>query len=246
MDERILITGAAGVVGTVLRRRLRRPGRVFRLLDIAPQQAPGPDEPVEIITGSVTDPATVAAACDGVDAVVHLGGLGPGSGWADVLAVNVDGTHTVLEAARIAEVDRVLLGSGIDVAGHRAGRESPAGAPARPGTYSGVGNAAVEGLGSMYHSRFGMDVVVLRLGSCAETRPAEDRDGTGAWLSPEDAGRLFDACIRHPAPGYRIVRGVSGGVGGALSPAGTPGTAAAPGAPLDGVVADAERFSTGL
>lgn len=36
-DQRVLITGSAGIVGNLMRPRLRRPGRVLRLLDLAPQ-----------------------------------------------------------------------------------------------------------------------------------------------------------------------------------------------------------------
>jgi nucleoside-diphosphate-sugar epimerase len=38
-DQRVLITGAAGIVGTIMRSRLRRPGRVLRLLDVTDQPA---------------------------------------------------------------------------------------------------------------------------------------------------------------------------------------------------------------
>ena len=58
----ILITGAAGRIGTMLRPRLARPGRVLRLLDVVPLAAPaGPGE--EAVTASVTDMAAVTAAC---------------------------------------------------------------------------------------------------------------------------------------------------------------------------------------
>jgi nucleoside-diphosphate-sugar epimerase len=57
-DQRVLITGAADIVGTIMRSRLRRPGRVLRLLDLTDQPAAEVGEDVELITGSVTDPAT--------------------------------------------------------------------------------------------------------------------------------------------------------------------------------------------
>ncbi len=64
----ILITGAAGRIATMLRPRLARPGRVLRLLDIAPLATPaGPGE--ESVTALVTDMAAMTAACAGADAV---------------------------------------------------------------------------------------------------------------------------------------------------------------------------------
>ena len=65
----ILMTGAAGLIGTMLRTRLAQPGRTLRLLDVAPMAA-GPGE--EAIQASVTDLEAMTAACQGVDAVVHL------------------------------------------------------------------------------------------------------------------------------------------------------------------------------
>jgi len=67
----ILMTGAAGLIGTMLRTRLAQPGRTLRLLDVAPVTA-GPGE--EAIQASVTDLEAMTAACQGVDAVIHLGG----------------------------------------------------------------------------------------------------------------------------------------------------------------------------
>lgn len=65
IDQRILITGASGIVGRLMRPRLRRDGRVLRLLDITAPAPAEPGEPVETITGSVTDPDVMARACEG-------------------------------------------------------------------------------------------------------------------------------------------------------------------------------------
>ena len=106
----ILITGAAGRIGTMLRSRLARPGRVLRLLDVAPlAQPPGPGE--EAVTASVTDMAAMTAACAGADAVIHLGGIPTEDAWAPILDVNINGTYTVFEAARRAGVPRVVFAS---------------------------------------------------------------------------------------------------------------------------------------
>src|ERR1700761_8074540 len=98
-ERTIVITGAAGRIGTYLRSRLARPDRVLRLLDVAPLAAPsGPGE--EPVTASVTDLAAMTAACAGVDAVIHLGGIPSENAWAPILDVNINGTYTVFEAAR--------------------------------------------------------------------------------------------------------------------------------------------------
>ncbi|SFW87746.1 NAD-dependent epimerase/dehydratase family protein [Amycolatopsis australiensis] len=207
-DQRVLITGSAGVVGTLMRPRLRRPGRVLRLLDLAPQTASDASE--EIVTASVTDPEAMAAACEGVDALIHLGGHSRENSWEATLDVNINGTHTVLEAARAAGVSRVVLASSNHAVGfRRVDEDLPADSSPRPDTYYGVSKAAIEALGSLYHSRFGMDVIVIRIGSCFETPLPLGPRGLTTWLSPDDGARLFEACLAAPSPGYRLIWGVS-------------------------------------
>src|SRR5581483_5682046 len=115
----VLITGAAGGLGQLLRPRLRRPDRVLRLLDVVLPAPAEPGEPVEILTGSVTDPAVMADACAGVEAIIHLGGHSRETAWADAVEVNINGTHTVLEAARQAGVGRIILASSNHAVGFR-------------------------------------------------------------------------------------------------------------------------------
>lgn len=207
-EQRVLITGAAGKVGQMVRARMV--GRPLRLLDVAAPEPARAAEDVEIRTGSVTDAAVMRDACAGVGAVVHLGGVSAENTWGSVLDVNIDGTRTVLEAARLAGVTRVLLASSNHAAGFRTRGEGdplPADVPIRPDTYYGVSKAAMEALGSLYHDRYGMDVICLRIGTMDE-RP-EDPRALATWLSPDDGTRLVEACLSAPSPGFRIVWGVS-------------------------------------
>ncbi len=207
----ILITGAAGRIGQMLRTRLARPDRLLRLLDMTPPKPAATGEPVEVMpAGSVTDSDAVRRAADGADAIVHLGGVPTEGPWPDVLAVNVDGTRTVLEAARLAAVPKLVLASSNHAVGFYRRAEAPADGlpddvPARPDTYYGLSKAALEMLGSLYHDRFGMDVTCLRIGLCAEAPP--DTAALPIWLSPDDMARLTEAAVA--ATGYRIVWGVS-------------------------------------
>jgi uronate dehydrogenase len=210
--RRILITGSAGNMGRMLRDLLARPGRTVRLLDVAPVEPPRPGEDVEIHTGSFTDPDTVRAACAGVDAIVHLGGLSREAPWADILHTNVHGTWCLLEAAREAGIKRIVLASSNHAVGFASRADAPAdGLPAdlapRPDTYYGWSKAAIESLARLYVDRFGMDILCLRIGSCFP-RPTSPR-GLSTWLSPQDARRLLEACLTTAAPGFRLVWGVS-------------------------------------
>ena len=209
MTERILITGAAGGVGTMMRPRLAAPGRILRLLDIGEIAPAAEGEHVEVVAGSVTDQAAMDAACAGVDAVIHLGGHSLEQPWQDILHVNIDGTHNVLEAARRNGVKRVLLASSNHAAGfHRRGeQDTPDYAFPRPDTYYGVSKVAVEALGSLYADRYGLDVIAIRIGSCFD-KPRDVRM-LSTWLSPDDCGRIFEACLSTPDPGFKVIWGVS-------------------------------------
>lgn len=200
---RILITGAAGGVGTLLRPRLARDGRILRLLDITPID-PGAGE--EAVTADITDAEAMAAAMDGADAVLHLGGHSLEQPWADILQVNIHGTYVVLEAARKAGVRHAVLASSNHAVGFHPRTElAPDYLFPRPDTYYGVSKVAVEALGSLYHDRYGMAVTCLRIGSCFE-RPRDLRM-LSTWLSPDDCARLVEAAL--VADGFHVVWGVS-------------------------------------
>jgi uronate dehydrogenase len=92
MDDVILITGAQGSIGSMLRHSLRQPGRRLRLLDLQPLAPLEPDENAELITGSFLDLDLLANACRDARAIVHLGGLSHvGYSWPDYLDVNIHG-----------------------------------------------------------------------------------------------------------------------------------------------------------
>ena len=106
----IVITGAAGLVGSMLRPRLARPGRTLRLLDLVPLTA-GPGE--EAIQASVTDLDAMTAACQGADAVIHLAGIPGEASWPRILETNINGSYVTFEAARRSgAADRPSAASG--------------------------------------------------------------------------------------------------------------------------------------
>ena len=212
MTQVVLITGANGVVGRLMRTRLAREGRVLRLLDIVRPEEPAEGEAVEVIEASVTDEAAMRAASEGVEAIIHLGGISVEAPWEDILSANIDGTRVVLEAARDAAVARVVLASSNHAAGFYDLDDAPAEGLAadafpRPDTYYGVSKVAMEALGSLFHDRYGIDVTALRIGSCFE-KPW-DRRSLWTWMSPDDGARLLEACLATPEPGFRVVWGIS-------------------------------------
>jgi uronate dehydrogenase len=219
MDDVILITGAQGSIGSMLRTSLRRPGRRLRLLDVVPLSPLEPGENAELITGSFLDPETIAAACSGARAIVHMGGLShAGFSWPEYLEVNIHGTQVVADAARRAGIERLVYASSNHAVGFaplRDGGVVPDHEYPRPDSYYGVSKAASESLLSLYHDRYGLDVVCLRIGSYRE-RPF-DRRSLWSWLSPGDCTRLVEAALTTPHPGFRVVWGVSANSRAAVS-----------------------------
>jgi uronate dehydrogenase len=212
VSQRVLITGAAGGVGTLLRPRLARPDRVLRLLDVAP--VPLGDR-IEVMAASVTDPEAMAAACADVDVVIHLGGHSREAPWADILQTNIHGTYCVLEAARRAGVRLVIFASSNHAVGFHPASSAPDYLFPRPDTYYGVSKVAGEALGSMYHDRYGLNVLSVRIGTCVE-RPETERH-LGTWLSTADCVRLLEAAIALPSLGFRVVWGASANTRGVYS-----------------------------
>jgi uronate dehydrogenase len=204
--SRLLVTGAAGRIGTVLRAGLAPRYDQVRGFDLVayPPEAPEEDQ----VLGDLRDAEQLVSAMQDVDAVVHLAGVPVEGPFDEVLEHNVRGTYHVLEAARRTGVRRVVFASTNHVIGfHPRSVRLDDTSPPRPDTYYGVSKLAGEGLASLYADKFGLETVSVRIGSCLQ-RPVERRH-LWTWLSHGDAVRLFDACLSGPVSGHVVVYGVS-------------------------------------
>jgi dihydroflavonol-4-reductase len=119
-----LVTGATGNVGNAIVRALLAEGRRVRALVRDPERARGLlPAGCDLVRGDVTEPATLAPAVHGVEAVFHAAGLPeqwlPDPGTFE--RVNAGGTANVLAAARGAGVGRFVYTSTIDVFAWRPG-----------------------------------------------------------------------------------------------------------------------------
>lgn len=217
MNERILITGAAGAIGTMLRLRIARPQRILRLLDIAPPPQSEPGERVEIMEADITDLSAMQQAARDVDAIIHLGGIAHEASWDRILHTNIHGSYTVLEAAQRAGVPRVILASSNHAVGFHPYSDDlvPDYIFPRPDTYYGVSKVTNEALGSLYHDRYGINVLCVRIGSCFEY--PQDHRMLSTWLSPDDCARLMEALLTAPNPGFRVLWGISANTRGRFS-----------------------------
>src|SRR5471030_2689657 len=106
--KRILITGAAGAIGKYLRAAYRGKYQL-RLSDIAPLREAALGE--ELVSADLCDLAARERMMQGVDCVVHLGGVSVEDAWEKILPANIAGCYNVFEAARRAHVPRVIFAS---------------------------------------------------------------------------------------------------------------------------------------
>ena len=206
--QRVLISGAAGVIGTVLRQGLRGRYPHLRLMDIAPLGAAAPGE--EVCTADVRDLAALEKVMAGVDCVVHLAGVPTEAAWEKILPMNIVGCYNAFEAARRAGVKRFIFASSNHAVGfHRRGRFIDNEVQPRPDSRYGVSKVFGEALGRLYADKHGMDVACLRIGSFrAVDRPINVRM-LNTWLSHRDMVQLVTRCIEAPPYHFVVVYGVS-------------------------------------
>lgn len=204
--DTILITGAAGRLGTELRRGLAPLAQKLRLADMVPVADPAANE--EPRTFDLADEAAVHAACEGVDAIVHFGGVPLERPWEQILNANIRGSYHVYEGARKAGVRRIVYASSVHAIGyHRLEDRIDASASHRPDGLYGLSKCFVEDLARLYWDKFGIETAALRIFS-SFPEPA-DRRMLWSWLSFDDCIRLVSAALTAPRVGFTLSFGLS-------------------------------------
>lgn len=207
MAKRVLLTGAAGNLGGVLRRGLRERGYALRLSDMEAIADPGPDE--DVVPADLRDGVAVAAAVEGVDAVVHFGAIPLEDRFGAIVESNIRGTYNLFEAARLAGASRLVFASSNHVVGfHRRSTALDSAATHRPDGYYGLSKAFGEDLGRLYADNFGFGVLCMRIGSCLP-RPNDARH-LSTWLSHRDLVQLVAVGLEAPGLHFSVVYGISG------------------------------------
>jgi uronate dehydrogenase len=204
--QRLLLTGAAGGLGRVLRPRLKPWCRTLRVSDIADLGEAEAGEELQRV--DLADKAAVLSLLQGVDAVVHLGGVSTEHAFETILPANIVGCYHVYEGARIAGTRRVVFASSNHVTGfYKQSETITPQMPVRPDSYYGLSKAFGENLAQLYFDRYGIETVSLRIGS---SFPApRGRRGLSSYLSYDDLERLVVAALTAPVVGHSIIYGMS-------------------------------------
>ena len=205
--KRLLITGAAGNIGQILREEMRGLTAALRVSDIAPLGEARSGE--EIAYADLRDLDQVMEVMKGVDAVVHLGGISNEDSWDNIRSHNIDGVYNVLEAARRSNVSRVVFASSSHTIGfYRRARIIDADVPFRADSLYGASKAFGEILGRLYADKFGLQIVCVRIGSVSP-RPTSIR-ALSIWISPRDLTSLVRASLTATDVHFEVVYGTSG------------------------------------
>ena len=211
MSRTVLITGAAGRIGSVLTKHLDAAGREnydLRLADLKKGNERG-------ISLDVTNLSACRVACEAVDTVVHLAGVAsPDSPFEAILPSNIVGTYNVFRAASDAGVRRVIFASSAQaVEGYPLDVQVRTDMPVRPRNLYGVSKAFGEALAAYFAYQERLEAVVVRIGAF---EPAEEWTRMGsrdlsAWVDPDDLSSLLVRCIETDLGGqpFAIVHGIS-------------------------------------
>lgn len=202
----LLITGAAGGIGTILRRELSGWIDVLRLSDVEEVNDTGTGE--EFIPCDLADLNAVIELVDGVDGIVHLGGKSIEGEFETILNSNIRGAYHIFEASRKCGGKRILFASSNHAIGfHERESRLDKYSQHRPDSLYGLSKCFGEDLARYYFDKFGVESVSVRIGSCFE-KPI-DRRMLATWISPSDFANLVKCIFTAERVGASMVYGSS-------------------------------------
>jgi nucleoside-diphosphate-sugar epimerase len=205
----VLITGAAGNIGSKLRAHFSALGWTLRLLDV---DARG-DAAIEALDLAEWNQGWVARFA-GVDAVVHLAGNpSQRADWESAQRLNIDLTANVYEAAAVHGVRRVVFASSNWVmAGYRPGKDRlTTDMPPHPVNPYGVSKLVGERMARAAHDARGLSVICFRIGYIqrGDNLPGSHMGGgewgQAMWLSNRDLCQAMERAVLAEGVGFAVL-----------------------------------------
>lgn len=204
--KKLVLTGAAGRLGSYLREPLTRLADELVSSDIA--DGIGKLYPGEsYVRADLANLGEITELLKDADMVVHFGAYGDEADFDTILGPNIIGAYNIWEAAYQNGVRRVVYASSIHAVGmHPKTDFIGTDAAHRPDTYYGLAKCFAEDLASLYWDKRGVEAVCMRILSCANVGNPR---AVGSWLSYDDLIHLVERAIDTPVTGFTVVYGVS-------------------------------------
>ena len=203
--QKILITGAAGDVGTRLRKLLKGVYSL-RVSDIRKPADLGADD--EFVAADLGDYEQTKQITAGIDGIVHLGGYSVEGPWEAIHKSNIVGCYNLFEAAYRSGVKRIVFASSNHAVGfYPRDRKIGVDVTLRPDSRYGVSKAFGEAVGALYADKHGLRVTCIRIGNVND-KPLDKRR-LSIWVKPEDLAQLIRIGLEHPDIRFEIFYGVS-------------------------------------
>ena len=207
MLTKIVLTGAAGALGSRLRAPLAAMCETLVSTDLAPALDGVADNEI-YIKADVGDAAAMMEMIEGAEMVVHFGAIADEAPFEEIMHSNFMGAYNVWNAAHKHGVRRIVYASSIHAMGMypktvRIDTEMPH----RPDTFYGLSKCFAEDMARMYWDKFGLEAVCLRIYSAPGA--VSNARALGSYLSYDDCVHLVERSIDTPVVGFTVIYGVS-------------------------------------
>lgn len=205
--KKVALSGAGGIVGSILRKELQQRGVDLRSAGFEPLTPLRPGE--DLVHGDLRDPAVVDRLLAGVDVLIHLAGTSIEKPLPEIIENNLRALHEVYEGARRHGVKRIVFASSNHAFGmYRTTDKLKLDAAFRPDGLYGLSKVWGEAMARMYWDKHGIEGISLRIGTCMG-KPPENARQLSTWLGAEDMVQLAMRCIEAERVGCTAVWGIS-------------------------------------
>ena len=204
MIKKILITGGAGLCGSVVNDGLKKLGYKITVCDIKNSLSPAAKALKIPLSKSIKkidlrNLKKVLNITKGMDAVIHFGGIPRHKPSEDIfqniINHNIIATYNVFESCRINKVKRIIFASSAHIMGYHDRRKKLNDkSEFRPDSHYAVSKCFGESLSKLYSDKYGIKILNIRIGS-ALPKPTDMRF-LSTWISFRDLIQLVDVGLK--------------------------------------------------
>jgi uronate dehydrogenase len=218
MKRKVLITGAAGRIGTKVIPLLTQSFDLL-LADNNIEKLKGLAEKGYATTSlDILNQEECIKVCNEIDTIIHLAGNpSPKASFAELKGVNMEGVYNIFTAAKSEGVKRVVLASSIHaIKAYTEERQVKTDMPTYPLDLYGVSKVFDEVLANYFAYQEGIEAIAIRIGGFDSIHQSYEKgekvtkQQMTSYISPNDMAHLLERCVlaslRHP---FMIAHGIS-------------------------------------